>query len=53
MIKRVLAGLAAGIAATIAFGVLAAPEAAAIQDPNTKCVWIWTAGGSGACKKLD
>ena len=52
MIKRVLAGLVAGIAATIAFGALAAPEAAAIQDPTTKCVWIWTAGG-GACKKLE
>jgi hypothetical protein len=52
MIKRVFGGLIAAVVATVAFGTISAPPAAAYQDPNQKCVWIWTAGG-GACKKLE
>jgi hypothetical protein len=52
MIKRTLAGLIATIVATLAFGTVSAPPAAAVQDPNHKCVWIWTAG-TGYCKKME
>ncbi|WP_158641320.1 hypothetical protein [Amycolatopsis eburnea] len=41
MIKRMVAGV---LAAVLAFGAVAAPEASAADKPRTGCVWIWTAG---------
>ncbi|WP_410579919.1 hypothetical protein [Amycolatopsis sp. lyj-108] len=52
MIKRALAGLIAAVAATVAFGAITAPPAAAYHDPTQKCVWIWTSTG-GYCKKVE
>ncbi|MFJ1761187.1 hypothetical protein ACIOD2_12770 [Amycolatopsis sp. NPDC088138] len=56
MIKRVLAGLVA----TLAFGALGAPMAAAapgnggpaVRPPGTDCVWIWTQGPP-QCRKVE
>lgn len=47
MTRRMLTGVVSVVMTALAFGAVAAPEVSAVEKPQPKCVWIWTAGGSG------